>query len=190
MAAEERRGGVASAFCQRNEVAMNKSDILLRELSAIARAPYRAMSGEVPAAPSQEILRFGGRTLLLQSPAHAVVSWRHLGLRFAALLPANELADLQEIESRVRELRDHGCCEIATFGPFAEELHDMIDDVLLCGDDSDRTVSTTWHEDPVDAAYWFVHLAGGTARDVTLLAFVPPHSGLAAMLHGEIRKVA
>jgi len=169
---------------------MNKSDAMFREISAIARPPHRTVSGEMPSAYAHEILRFGGRTLLLQSPAHSVVGWRHLGLRFAALLPAFELADLQDIESRVRELLDHGCRQFATVGPFAEELHDMIDDVLLCSSDSKHAVATTWYDDPVDAAYCFVQLAGGVARDVNLLAFVAPHSGLAAMLHGEVRKVA
>lgn len=134
---------------------MNKSDAMFREMTMIERAPQRTISGEVPSSPPHEIIRFGGRLLMFQSPDRAVTAWRQLGLRFAALLPAFELADLQDIDSEVRQLLNLGCREFATVGPFAEELHDMIDDLVVFSGDADRAITTTWHDDPIDAAYYF-----------------------------------
>ena len=105
-----------------------------------------------------------------------------VGPPFVLLLPATTLDELRESERIAKDaLLSEQCLEFCTFGRFAEQLHDFIDD-LLDGYENGGLL-TSDHRSVNEAAEYLVHCAG--ANEGRLLALVEQHPVLVQCLERE-----
>jgi hypothetical protein len=131
--------------------------------------------------PTRTLILPGGRNLVFGSPG---TSADYSVCRpFAALVPAFDPGERQQVEAMTGTLVDLGCREFCCVGPQAEQLHDSIDGIIE--DRGAIELVTTWHTDYSDACEYFLFAAGG--RPPSLLALVSAHPDLAALLEDEAR---
>jgi hypothetical protein len=101
---------------------------------------------------------------------------------FSALLPAYGEQEISECVRLVAGLLDLGCNEISCVGSRAEELHDLIDEVVEDREQFD--VVTTFDTEAEEACEYFLFTAG--AGESALLAMVSDHPEIVSRLESII----